>query len=187
MESETPRDRRGVWRGLPVSWKVLVPAVAALGLGIGGAVAAASIPASNGTITGCYVTPTSDSDSPVGSLRVIDPSDTTESDPAVSTAAPIGEATITWNQQGQPGPQGPPGQNGMKDRNGQNGAERRGGAGRRGLGGTRLQHRRDHGAHSVEPEPRRTQHRSRRGESGLGLAEPGIRRDVLRPRASPTR
>ncbi len=120
MESETPRGGRRVWRGLPVSWKVLVPAVAALGLGIGGAVAAASIPSSNGTITGCYVTPTSDSDSPVGSLRVIDPSDTTESDPAVSTCTD-GEATITWNQQGQPGPQGPPGQNGTNGQNGQNG------------------------------------------------------------------
>ena len=161
MESETPRDRRGVWRGLPVSWKVLVRSGPHSGLGIGGAVAAASIPASNGTITGCYVTPTSDSDSPVGSLRVIDPSDTTESDPAVSTCTD-GEATITWNQQGQPGPQGPPGQNGMNGQNGQNGQNGAAGAGRRGLGGTRLQHRRDHGAHSVEPEPRRTQHRSRR-------------------------
>ena len=40
MESETPRDGRRVWRGPRVSWKVLVPTVAALGLGIGGAVAA---------------------------------------------------------------------------------------------------------------------------------------------------
>jgi type VI secretion system secreted protein Hcp len=123
MESETPRGGRRVWRGMPVSWKVLVPAVAALGLGIGGAVAAASIPSSNGTITGCYVTPTgvgeSESDV-VGSLRVIDPSDQTDSNPAF-TQCTQGEATITWNQQGAPGPQGPPGQNGMNGQNGQNG------------------------------------------------------------------
>jgi type VI protein secretion system component Hcp len=120
MESETPRGGRRVWRGLPVSWKVLVPAVVALGFGVGGAVAAGSI-GSNGTITGCYVTPTSDSDSPVGSLRVIDPSDTTDSNPQF-TQCTQGEATITWNQQGQPGPQGPPGQNGTNGQNGQNGA-----------------------------------------------------------------
>src|ERR1700744_235288 len=110
MESQTPRGHRRLWRGLPVSWKVLVPAVAALGLGIGGAVAAASIPGSNGTITGCYVTPSGaeTSEQTPGLLRVIDPSDTTESNPAVSTCT-SGEATITWNQKGQPGAQGVPG------------------------------------------------------------------------------
>jgi type VI secretion system Hcp family effector len=95
---------------------VLVPTVAALGLGIGGAVAAASIPGSDGTITGCYQTPSGaqESEQPPGELRVIDPSDTTESDPAVSTCT-SGEATLTWNQQGPPGvtgatgPQGPTG------------------------------------------------------------------------------
>jgi type VI protein secretion system component Hcp len=122
MESETPREGRRGWRDLRVSWKVLVPTVAALGLGIGGAVAAASIPSSNGTITGCYVTPNGvgDSDSPVGSLRVIDPSDTTDSNPQF-TGCTQGEATITWNQQGPAGPQGIPGQNGMNGMNGQNG------------------------------------------------------------------
>ena len=107
--------RRARWRP-PVSWKVLVPTVAALGLGIGGAVAAASIPGSDGTITGCYLTPSGaqESEQPPGELRVIDPSDTTESDPAVSTCT-SGEATLTWNQQGPPGvtgatgPQGPTG------------------------------------------------------------------------------
>jgi type VI secretion system secreted protein Hcp len=110
---------------------VLVPTVAALGLGIGGAVAAASIPSSNGTITGCYVTPNGvgDSDSPVGSLRVIDPTDSTDSN-SQFTGCTQGEATITWNQQGPPGPtgatgptgpQGVPGQNGANGQNGQNG------------------------------------------------------------------
>src|SRR5580700_1697854 len=103
MDSETPRGRRGVWRGLPVSWKVLVPAVAALGLGIGGAVAAASIPGSNGVITGCYLTPAGASsnefDEPVGALRVIDPSDSTDEEQGVNGCT-TGEAQITWNQQG---------------------------------------------------------------------------------------
>ncbi len=52
MESETPRDGRRVWRGPRVSWKVLVPTVAALGFGLGGAVAAGAI-GSDPTITGC--------------------------------------------------------------------------------------------------------------------------------------
>jgi type VI protein secretion system component Hcp len=101
--------RRAWWRP-PVSWKILVPTVAALGLGIGGAVAAASIPGSDGTITGCYLTPSGaqESEQPPGELRVIDPSDTTESNPAVSTCT-TGEATLTWNQQGQTGATGPPG------------------------------------------------------------------------------
>jgi type VI protein secretion system component Hcp len=108
------------WQRLPVSWKVLVPAVAALGLGVGGAVAAASIPGSNGVITGCYLTPAgvSDSDQPVGSLRVIDPSDSTDEIQGVNGCT-SGEAEITWNQelepttiQGTQGPQGPPGPTG---------------------------------------------------------------------------
>jgi type VI protein secretion system component Hcp len=115
------------WQRLPVSWKVLVPAVAALGLGVGGAVAAASIPGSNGVITGCYLTPAgvSDSDQPVGSLRVIDPSDSTDDIQGVNGCT-SGEAEITWNQtgptgptgsgtqgpQGIPGPQGPAGATG---------------------------------------------------------------------------
>lgn len=114
MEDDTRRDNAPkpvrAWLALRLRWKVVVPTVAALGLGIGGAVAAASIPGSGGTITGCYQTPLGayTSEQPPGLLRVIDPSDTTESNPAVSTCT-SGEATITWNQQGQPGPQGIPG------------------------------------------------------------------------------
>lgn len=108
-------------RRLPVSWKAVLPTVLALGFGVGAAVAAGSI-GSNGTITGCYLTPSGagSSDFPPGSLRVIDPSDTTDSNPAVSTCTQ-GEAPITWNQQGQTGPAGQNGQNGQNGLNGQNG------------------------------------------------------------------
>lgn len=111
------------WRHLRVSWKVVVPTVAALGFGIGGAVAAGAV-GSNGTITGCYVTPAGaqTSEQAPGVLRVIDPSDTTESNPAVSTCTQ-GEATITWNQQGPQGPAGPSGQNGVNGQNGAQGAQ----------------------------------------------------------------
>jgi type VI secretion system secreted protein Hcp len=123
MNDDVQRDDalkpRRAWRHVPVSWKVVVPMVLALGFGVGGAVAAGAV-GSNGTITGCYVTPTSDSDSPVGSLRIIDPSDTTDSDPDF-TQCTSGEATITWNQEGQQGLQGPAGQNGQNGVNGQNG------------------------------------------------------------------
>jgi type VI secretion system secreted protein Hcp len=108
------------WRDVRVSWKVVVPTVLALGFGIGGAVAAGAV-GSNGTITGCYVTPTADSGTP-GALRIIDPTDSTDSNPAF-TQCTSGEAQITWNQQGPTGatgPQGPAGQNGQ---NGQNGAQ----------------------------------------------------------------
>jgi type VI protein secretion system component Hcp len=108
-------NRGRPWRHLRASWRVVVPTLAALGFGVGGAVAIGSV-GSNGTITGCYLTPAgaSESTTPVGSLRVIDPSDTTDSNPAF-TACTGGEAQISW---AQTGPQGPSGQNGE---NGQNG------------------------------------------------------------------
>jgi type VI secretion system secreted protein Hcp len=128
MSDNTRPDGRSLgarrrWR-LPVSWKVLVPTVAALGLGLGGAIAAGSVGSGN-TITACYQTPlgAETSEQPPGLLRVIDPSDTTESNPAVSTCT-SGEAQITWNEQaatgatgapgapGAQGPQGPPGATG---------------------------------------------------------------------------
>lgn len=127
MEDDTRRDdapkSRRAWAPLRFPWKVVVPTVAALGLGIGGAVAAASIPGSNGTITGCYVTPAgaNEFEETPGALRVIDPTDTTESNPAVSTCTD-GEATITWNQQGQPGATGPQGPTGPAGAPGATGA-----------------------------------------------------------------
>jgi type VI secretion system secreted protein Hcp len=78
-------------------FKLALPAVAVLGAGT--AVAIAAIPSSNGIITACRVT----TGSTPGQLRVID----TEASPPQACAA--GEATITWNEQGPPGPQGDPG------------------------------------------------------------------------------
>ena len=78
-------------------FKLALPAVVVLGAGT--AVAIAAIPSSNGVITGCRVT----TGATPGQLRVID----TEASPAQACVA--GEATITWNEQGPPGPQGDPG------------------------------------------------------------------------------
>jgi type VI secretion system secreted protein Hcp len=128
MENETPREGRRVWRGLPVSWKVLVPTVAALGLGIGGAVAAASIPSSNGTVTGCYLTPagavSNEDDLPVGSLRVINqPDEVTDTTDADATSCETGsEDTVTWNQEGPQGATGATGATGPQGPQGSPGA-----------------------------------------------------------------
>jgi type VI secretion system secreted protein Hcp len=78
-------------------FKLALPAVVVLGAGT--AVAIAAIPSSNGDITACRVTTGANP----GQLRVID----TEASPPQACVA--GEATITWNQAGPPGPQGDPG------------------------------------------------------------------------------
>ena len=78
-------------------FKLALPAVVVLGAGT--AVALAAIPSSSGIITACRAT----GGSTVGQLRVID----TEATPP--QACSTGEATITWNEQGPPGPQGDPG------------------------------------------------------------------------------
>ena len=78
-------------------FKLALPAVVVLGAGT--AVAIAAIPSSSGIITGCRVTTGANP----GQLRVID----TEASPPQACVG--GEATITWNQQGPPGPQGDPG------------------------------------------------------------------------------
>ena len=67
-----------------------VSAVAALVLVLAGGVAYATIPAADGTITGCYARSG-------GTLRVIDPS---------VTNCKQGETQITWSQSGEPGPAG---------------------------------------------------------------------------------
>src|SRR4030081_3043957 len=73
--------------------KVAVPTMAALG--VGGAFAVASIPATDGTVNGCYVT----SGILKGALRVVDaPTDCTRF-----------ETAIKWNQKGQDGLPGAPG------------------------------------------------------------------------------
>jgi type VI secretion system secreted protein Hcp len=78
-------------------FKLALPAAAVLGAGT--AVAIAAIPSSSGIITACRVT----TGTTPGQLRVID----TEATPP--QACSTGEATITWNEQGPPGPQGDPG------------------------------------------------------------------------------
>jgi type VI secretion system secreted protein Hcp len=106
--------------------QIALPTVAALGAGA--AVAVASIPGSDGTITGCYAnkynedTPESVTVwhegpnatavvEPPGALRVINPNGaklpTGGPDPAIECVP--GESTITWNQKGPTGPQGPQG------------------------------------------------------------------------------
>jgi type VI secretion system secreted protein Hcp len=106
--------------------QIALPTAAALGAGA--AIAAGSIPGSDGTITGCYASKTDEKGNPQnilvndvveapGTLRVIDPSN-----PRLPSGAPNpagscqeGESTIAWNEkgpqgpQGLTGPQGPPG------------------------------------------------------------------------------
>jgi type VI secretion system secreted protein Hcp len=78
-------------------FKLALPAVVVLGAGT--AVAIAAIPGSNGVITACRVT----TGATPGQLRVID----VEANPP--QACTTGEATLTFNEQGPPGPQGDPG------------------------------------------------------------------------------
>jgi type VI secretion system secreted protein Hcp len=78
-------------------FKLALPAAVVLGAGT--AVAIAAIPSSSGIITACRVT----TGTTPGQLRVID----TEATPAQTCST--GEATITWNEAGPPGPPGPQG------------------------------------------------------------------------------
>jgi type VI secretion system secreted protein Hcp len=121
-KGEKAAARMRWWSRKPLM--VVLPTVAALGAGA--AVAVGSIPSSDGTITGCYQTidqyandgtPTN----PYGTLRVIDPSNTTATAPEENSCAEGTEQTITWNQQGPRGAQGPPGQNGAQGTQGAQG------------------------------------------------------------------
>ena len=98
--------RRG--RRFSASLKVLVPTVAALG--VGAAVAVGQIGGTGTTYTGCVLTNPADSETgqPVGSLRVLDPDVTND------TNCNGGEEQITWNQQGPQGVTGPQGQQGIQ-------------------------------------------------------------------------
>jgi type VI secretion system secreted protein Hcp len=80
-------------------FKIALPA--ALILGVGAAVAIAAIPGSNGVITACRVTTAGANQ---GALRVID----VETTPAQTCSTGV-ETTLTFNQQGPPGPVGPQG------------------------------------------------------------------------------
>jgi type VI secretion system secreted protein Hcp len=112
MNDDVQRDDalkpRRAWRHLRGSWKVVAPTVAALGFGIGGAVAVGAT-GSDQTITGCYQTSgDNDFEQPVGALRVINQPDEVATDGSATTCTE-GESTITWNQQGTQGLQGTPG------------------------------------------------------------------------------
>ncbi|MFL5861461.1 MAG: type VI secretion system tube protein Hcp [Solirubrobacteraceae bacterium] len=99
-----PRSSETLRRMSRPPLKLVLPCVAALGAGA--AVAVAQIPGSNGVITGCYVTNVgTSSEPPLGTLRVIDPSNTTTEDSDANSCRED-EQTITWNQQGPPGAAG---------------------------------------------------------------------------------
>ena len=117
MSSDAGRTHARAWWRPPVTWKVLVPTVAALGLGVGGAVAAGAV-GSDPTITGCYQTNADNDFDAVGVLRIINqPDEQTDSDPGATTCTE-GESTVTWAQTGT---QGPAGQNGTDGTPGQTG------------------------------------------------------------------
>jgi type VI secretion system secreted protein Hcp len=102
------------------SLKILVPTVAALGAGA--AVAVGQIGGSDNTITGCVLTSQDSVGTPIGSLRVVDPSSTIDGDTSCDTSS---EEQITWNQQGPQGatgPQGAPGTPGAPGAPGATGA-----------------------------------------------------------------
>jgi len=81
--------------------KILLPTVAAVGAAT--AVAVGSIPGSDDVIHGCYYSRI-DGSKPYGTLRVIDPSDTSGNLDVSSCVTD--ESAITWNQEGPTGPQG---------------------------------------------------------------------------------
>jgi hypothetical protein len=70
--------------------KLAIAVLGAIVLMLGGFAARAAIPSADGTITACYIKPTSN-------LRVIN---------ADATSCKKGETTLTWNQQGEPGTDG---------------------------------------------------------------------------------
>jgi type VI secretion system secreted protein Hcp len=116
-ESRTADPAAKARRWFRAHLKVLLPTVAALG--VGAAIAVAQIPGSDGTFTGCVLT--SPGDQPLGSLRVIDPSNTSTT--GLDNQCASDESTITWNEQGPQGPAGPTGPTGPTGHDGTNGAQ----------------------------------------------------------------
>jgi type VI secretion system secreted protein Hcp len=103
--------------------QIALPTAAALGAGA--AVAVGSIPAGDGTITGCYASPAPNVDGfrtnitingatePPGALRVVDPAATSPPGiPNVADKCQKEETQITWNEKGPAGPQGQTGPQG---------------------------------------------------------------------------
>jgi type VI protein secretion system component Hcp len=95
-------------RSLRPPMRYLLPAVAALG--VGGAVAAASIPGSDHVVHGCYITNTVEANGlRIGALRVIDPSlpsTTTGGTGNPASTCDVDETHLDFNQQGPAGAQG---------------------------------------------------------------------------------
>jgi type VI secretion system secreted protein Hcp len=123
--------------------QVALPTAAALGAGA--AIAAGSIPGSDGTITGCYANKYNEDTpenvtvwhyatgapvvEPPGALRVINPNGAklpTAPDPAIECVP--GESPITWNEKGPTGPQGVTGSQGPAGTAGGQGANGAAGA-----------------------------------------------------------
>lgn len=80
--------------------RALIVIGAALALGIGGGVAVAQIPSTDGTITAC-MTP------PAGTVRLIDAE--------AGATCKKGEKLVTWNEAGQPGTNGVSGYEVVRD------------------------------------------------------------------------
>ncbi len=89
----------------------VVLAVAAVSLGVGAAIAVASVPGGDGVIHACYLT--APGGAPLAgapNVRIIDPSAGQACNPPAGAGSP--EATLAWNTAGPAGPQGPAGANG---------------------------------------------------------------------------
>ena len=108
-------------RLMRVPLKVAIPTAAALGAGAAvGAVAVGAIPGSDGVIHACYEKDVPGADFTPGTLRVIDPSETSTN--SEDNSCLPDEAPISWNQQGPPGPQGQRGAPGAGGASGKSGA-----------------------------------------------------------------
>ena len=79
--------------------RVIGVALVTGGLLVGGGIAYAAIPSSDGVIHGCYATSGTVLGPPKGSVRVVDEGERCRSN----------ERALVWNQTGPQGPQGPPG------------------------------------------------------------------------------
>lgn len=152
---EASRIARAVQRMKHSKRAVQIALPTAAALGAGAAIAAGSIPGSDGTITGCYAGTEGaeivDKDINYrelpGALRVIDPSlahtiklpGGPEEPNLAAVCAPEQETQITWNQKGPAGPPGEPGEPGKEGKAGGSGpAGGQGAPGGQGTPGTPL-------------------------------------------------
>jgi collagen triple helix repeat protein len=96
-----------------LSRRVLVLGVAALAVGVGGSVAYATIPDSNGVINGCYKNRAGADDPNKGQLRVVESAADCKKD----------ETPISWNEKGTKGDQGVQGVQGVQGERGPQGEQ----------------------------------------------------------------